>query len=106
MAPADLVRRARRRAGLSQRALAARAGVSQPAVARMESGRHNPSLATLTRLLTACGEQLVLDSVPVDDHDLSLLESTLPLSVEQRIDRLLAVQSFAAELRDAVAAGR
>jgi transcriptional regulator with XRE-family HTH domain len=104
MDAAELVRSARTRAGLSQRQLALRAGVSQPAVARLESGRHTPSLTTLARLLAACGERLVLDSVPVDDHDLSLLESTLALSVEQRIDRLLALQGFADELRTAVAA--
>ncbi len=100
----ELVRRARTRAGLSQRELALRAGVSQPAVARLEAGRHTPSLTTLERLLRACGELLVLHSVPVDVHDVTLLESTLPLSVEQRIDRVLAVQAFAVELRDAVAA--
>lgn len=103
----QLLRDARRRAGLSQRELAVRAGVSQPAVARLESGRHSPSLATLERLLSACGERLVLGSVPVDDldhHDASLIESTLPLSAEQRIDRLLAVHCFAAELRDAATA--
>lgn len=104
MDAAELVRSARTRAGLSQRQLALRAGVSQPAVARLESGRHTPSLTTLARLLAACGQRLVLDSVPVDDHELSLLESTLALSVEQRIDRLLALQGFADELRAAVAA--
>ena len=100
----ELVRQARRRAGLSQAELASRAGVSQPAVARVESGRHRPSLATLERLLSACGERLVLDSAPVDvadGHDLSLLDSTLGLSVEERIERLLAVNSFAGELRAA-----
>lgn len=105
MDAAGLVRDARRRARLTQRELAARAGVTQPSVARVEAGRHNVSVATLERLLAACGEQLVLSARPVDQHDLSLIESTLPLTVEERIDRLLAVQSFAAELRAAVAAG-
>lgn len=102
-----LLRHTRRCAGLSQRELALRAGVSQPAVARLESGRHRPSLTTLERLLSACGQRLVLCSVPVepdDEHDVSLIESTLPLSVEQRIDRLLAVHRFATELRAAATA--
>jgi transcriptional regulator with XRE-family HTH domain len=104
MDAAQLVRDARRRAGLTQRELAARAGVTQPSVARVEGGRHNVSVATLERLLDACGEELVFGARPVDAHDLSLIESTLPLTVEERIDRLLAVQEFAAELQAAVAA--
>jgi transcriptional regulator with XRE-family HTH domain len=37
---------------LSQRALAARLGISQPALSKLEAGRSAPSLATLLRLLT------------------------------------------------------
>lgn len=47
----DLVRRARRARGLSQRALAAAAGVSPTVVARIETGKTQPTLATLGRLL-------------------------------------------------------
>jgi len=46
------------RAGLSQRALAAAAGTSQPAIARYESGRGEPRADTLARLLAACGAEL------------------------------------------------
>lgn len=55
---APLVKDARRRAGLTQRALAERAGTSQAAVARYESGRTVPDVATLDRLLRACGYEL------------------------------------------------
>src|SRR5438445_10315350 len=57
-----LLREARSQAGLSQSELAARAHTSQPAVARYESGRATPSLATLGRLLAACGRELVIES--------------------------------------------
>src|SRR5437867_3893442 len=60
MQVAHLIRDARRRAGLSQAALAARAKTSQPAVARYEAGTATPSLATLERLLAASGNSLVL----------------------------------------------
>src|SRR5438270_657417 len=43
-----IVREARRRAGLTQRELAARAGTSQSAIARLERGRQIPSVETLT----------------------------------------------------------
>jgi transcriptional regulator with XRE-family HTH domain len=56
---ASLLRTARARAGLSQRALAEAAGTSQPAVAAIESGRKQPTVATLERLLRAAGTELV-----------------------------------------------
>jgi hypothetical protein len=56
---ARIVREARRGAGLSQSALAQRAKTSQPAVARYEAGTATPSLATLERLLAACGVDLL-----------------------------------------------
>jgi predicted transcriptional regulator len=46
---ATLIRTTRKSAGLSQRALAARAGTSQPAVSLYESGASSPSVATLDR---------------------------------------------------------
>jgi predicted transcriptional regulator len=48
--------KARRRAGLSQRALAAKTGVAQPTIARIERGHDDPRLQTLERLLNALGE--------------------------------------------------
>lgn len=58
--PQDLVRAARRAAGLTQRAVAARAGTSAAAVNRYERGRAVPDLATLERVLAACGFALRL----------------------------------------------
>jgi transcriptional regulator with XRE-family HTH domain len=54
----ELLRDARTGAGLSQRELAQRAGTSQAMVARIERGRQSPSLATLERLVRACGREL------------------------------------------------
>jgi transcriptional regulator with XRE-family HTH domain len=50
---------ARRSRGLSQRALAARAGEHQPTISALENGDHDPGLAHLTRLLAATGHRLV-----------------------------------------------
>ena len=47
--------RARLAAGLSQRELAGRLGVSQPAVARLEAGDHVPRIETLQRLSDVLG---------------------------------------------------
>lgn len=50
---------ARRSSGLSQRALAARAGDHQPTVAALEKGDHDPGLGHMSRLLAAAGYRLV-----------------------------------------------
>lgn len=52
---ANLLRDARIRAGLSQRALAERAQTAQSVVARVEGGQVSPSWDTLDRLLGAAG---------------------------------------------------
>ena len=58
---------ARKEAGLTQEDVAARMGVSQPVLARIESSlgsrRHSPSLATLRRYADACGKKLVIQMV-------------------------------------------
>ena len=57
---------ARLQAGLSQEQLARRMGVTQSAVARVESGRHWPSRATLERYAKATGTRPVGKLVPVE----------------------------------------
>jgi len=59
-----LVRTARRRAGLTQAALAERAGVSQPVIAAYERSRREPTLPTLRKLVRAAGFDLDLELVP------------------------------------------
>lgn len=75
-----LVLTLRELSGLSQSRLAARAGTSQPAIARLESGHHVPSVNTLLKVASACGMHLVvgladpkLDVADLCMHDLSLL---------------------------------
>jgi transcriptional regulator with XRE-family HTH domain len=75
-----LVLTLRELSGLSQSRLAARAGTSQPAIARLESGTHVPSVNTLLKIASACGMHLVvgladpeLDVADLCMHDLSLL---------------------------------
>lgn len=58
------VREIRRRTGLSQAALAAAAGTSQPTIAAYERGRKVPSVDTLRRLAEAAGLEMRVDFVP------------------------------------------
>src|SRR5262245_17017696 len=64
---ATLLRDARTRAGLSRRALAAKAGTPISTVSRIENEQNDPTLPMLERLLAAAGTQLVIDSRPLDD---------------------------------------
>lgn len=49
---------------LTQTAFARKVGMRQPHVARLESGEHEPSLATLARLSTALGVDFTVDVNP------------------------------------------
>ena len=60
---ADALIRARVDAGLTQAEVAARLGVTQPAVARMESGR-NISLKSVARYAGAIGRPITLEITP------------------------------------------
>lgn len=50
--------------GLSQRALAERLGVTQPRVAKLESGEHNPELDTIAHIVRVTGMEFCIDFVP------------------------------------------
>jgi transcriptional regulator with XRE-family HTH domain len=51
----------RRKAGLSQRQLAARSGVQQADISRIEAGDANPTLATIAALAYALGTEVSLE---------------------------------------------
>lgn len=62
MHAARMIREMRIGAGLTQAELAARTGMSQPDISRLEAGvgKHGPSVETLQRLTDACGLQFVM----------------------------------------------
>ncbi len=64
MEAAPALRSARRRAGLSLRALAARAGTSHSTLAAYEAGRKAPSVDTFERVLRAAGYELRAELTP------------------------------------------
>jgi transcriptional regulator with XRE-family HTH domain len=55
-----LLRTERQRAGLTQRELAERTGVSQSTVARIETGQTDPRASTLNVLLVGCGRSMTV----------------------------------------------
>jgi transcriptional regulator with XRE-family HTH domain len=80
-----VLREARRRAGLSQRALAARVGVHQPMIARIERGDVTPRVDTLDRLLDACGEGLLVRRKTAAAVDETQLDEWAKMSVGNRV---------------------
>jgi transcriptional regulator with XRE-family HTH domain len=91
MRPGELLRDARRRHGLSQAQLAARARTSQAAISRIERDLVSPSVATLASLLDLMNEELVLEAREVDwGHDATLLEENLRRTAGERFRRGVA----------------
>jgi transcriptional regulator with XRE-family HTH domain len=99
----SLVAEARRRAGLTQVQLAERAGTSQAAIARYERAETLPSLATLQRLVRACGFDLRTRLELYDGHDDALMDARLAMSPEERIRANEEGNRTVAALQDAAA---
>ena len=83
----DLIREARRRAGLTQAELAAAAGTSQSGIARWESGRTAISLDDVIRLVRLCGFDLEVMLMPRDDSDMAQATRLAELTGQERLDR-------------------
>ncbi|MGH8923101.1 MAG: helix-turn-helix domain-containing protein [Acidimicrobiia bacterium] len=84
MNPDQTLRYCRRRAGFTQRELATRVGIPQPAIARIESGKVTPRVDTLVRLLSACNFGFELRSSPGLDR--SAIRELLRLTPRQRLE--------------------
>jgi predicted transcriptional regulator len=85
---ARTLRQCRRRARLSQRALAARAGVPQSTIARIEAGLTDPHLGLFGRLLLACGQELEVFPALGEGVDRCQLRANLSLTPAERLLKL------------------
>jgi transcriptional regulator with XRE-family HTH domain len=104
---AELLRTARREAGLTQAELAARLGTSQAAVARLERADTNPRLATLERALRAAGQRLQLSAAAADSGvDETLIAQRLRLTPAERLRSFQASHRSLAPLRGAASRAR
>jgi transcriptional regulator with XRE-family HTH domain len=85
----ELIREARKRAGLSQRELAERLGTTQSVIARWETGVRSPTVETLLRAVRACGLDLNITlGAPDPDHEL-LIRENRRLTPSARLDRMV-----------------
>ena len=99
----SLVRQARRRAGLTQVALAARAGVPQSTVARIESGARTPSTDMVERLVRAAGFEIRASLGEPDPGTASLLQRTLGRTPHERLKDATRAARFVLHGRKTVA---
>lgn len=95
----DHVRRARLRHDISQRSLARRAGTTQAAISRIESGLEAPSFERFTQLLLVLGERPVLDIEPLPhDIDPADLAHAQRLTPQQRLAESASWNLFSTQL--------
>ncbi len=55
--------------GLTQKQLAEKVGKTQPSIARLESGRHVPTLDLLEQIATVLGARLTIRIEPLEDAE-------------------------------------
>ena len=101
--PGRLLKQARSDAGLTQVELAERMQAQQSVVARLESGRSNPRIGTLTRAIAATGHELEVRLVPsgFPSIDESLIAGNLRLSPADRLRRFGAAYAGARSIAPA-----
>lgn len=99
-----LVRTARKESGLTQAELARRAGTTQSAVARIETGRASPTVRTLQSLLAAAGRRLELAAPPAPSSiDETLIARQLRMTPAER---LRSFETAYADIRGLAGAAR
>ncbi len=107
MRPDLLIRDARRAAGLTQAQLAARLGVSQSAIAKLEREGSNPTVETLDRVLRPTGHRLQLIAPAWSDGvDASLIRQALERTPAQRIKAVERMHNDMRRLQAASARSR
>jgi transcriptional regulator with XRE-family HTH domain len=114
---ADIIALARTAAGLSQAELASRSGTTQSAIARLEKGESNPTLATLARTAAAAGYAIAIELTPLPhtdpviarykrDVDRTLLRANLRRSVDERLRSLASWQVSLRSLAQATSSAK
>jgi transcriptional regulator with XRE-family HTH domain len=77
------------------------AGTDQAAISRIERGKISPSVETVERLLAALGEQLKLESVPLErDYDPLHMRAMLQRSPEERLRLAISWNRLAGRLAE------
>jgi predicted nucleotidyltransferase/DNA-binding XRE family transcriptional regulator len=87
---AEVIRDARLAARLSQTDLARRAGVAQSVISAYESGRREPGMSMLRKLVEASGHDLVVEAVASAGQQLGLPDTRLGRRLRRRRQAVIA----------------
>ncbi len=85
----ELIREARTRAGLTQAELSERTGRARSVIARWEQGIISPPVESLLACVHACGFDLPLVLVPLDESADRELRESLMTPPSERVTRML-----------------
>lgn len=103
MTAARMLKTARRRAGMTQRALAELTGIPQSLIARIERGTTVPRVDTFERLLQATGQDIEVEFRLGQGVDRTIIRELLRLTPDQRgrvaMQAGQSLASFRAEAR-------
>lgn len=89
MRSADLIREARLRAGLTQYELAERTDRDRSVIARWEQGVISPPVESLLACVHACGYDIPLVLVPLDESADREIRDELMAAPSERVARML-----------------
>ena len=97
----DEILKARAKAGLTQAELAARMGITQSAVARLETamGKHSPSIETLKRYAAALGYRLQLRLVKERGFTDGQKTYSVPVDANALLERARAIRCIPRGIR-------
>jgi transcriptional regulator with XRE-family HTH domain len=102
MSPGGAIQQQRERAGLSQRALARRAGTTQAAVSRIERGLTSPNWDTVRALMLAMGYEPDVQVRRIDGRwDPLHLRASSRRSPTERLELAISANRLAGRLRQA-----
>jgi transcriptional regulator with XRE-family HTH domain len=100
--PGSLIREQREQLGLSQRALARRAGLTQAAVSRVERGQSSPNWETVRALLLAMGLEPELQATRLGGRwDPAHLAASRERPPSERLQLAISANRLAARMRQA-----
>jgi transcriptional regulator with XRE-family HTH domain len=91
-------------AGLTQAELSERLETTPSVLSRWENGQVEPGFSTVVRVVEACGLELadVLREPDADPHDVTLIDTTLAMTVDARLRRLIDYVRFVQLGREAL----
>lgn len=98
----ELIKEARKRAGLSQRELAEFLGTTQPVIARWETGLRSPTFDKVVEAVRACGFDLAARIVQRDDEHALLIRDRLGMTPRERLEWASGSRAAFEELKQSV----